>query len=74
MKKIYQTPKVSKVIYLTDIMESAITPDSTGVKGSVTGQTDTDWEFGGTMPTQPGSGMITNDAKGNGRSFWDDGE
>ncbi len=68
MKKIYQTPKVSKIIYLTDIMESEITPDSAGLKGSVTGQTDTDWDFGGTLP---GTG-ITNDAKTNGRSFWDD--
>lgn len=69
MKKIYQTPKVDRIIYLNDIMESDMKPESVGVKGSVTGQTDTDWDFGGTLP---GTG-ITNDAKGTGR-FWDDEE
>lgn len=66
MKKIYQTPQISKVIYSENLMEGEILIQSVGMKGSVTGQTDTDWQFGndGTTGDDP-------DAKTSGR-FWDD--
>ena len=66
MKKIYQTPQISKVIYSENLMEGEILIQSVGMKGSVTGETDTNWQFGndGTKGDDP-------DAKGTGR-FWDD--
>lgn len=66
MKKIYQTPQINKVIYSENLMEGEILIESVGMKGSVQGQTDTNWQFGedGHIGDRP-------DAKGTGR-FWDD--
>lgn len=66
MKKIYQTPQINKVIYSENLMEGEILIQSVGMKGSVTGEKDTNWQFGedGHIGDRP-------DAKGTGR-FWDD--
>ena len=67
MKKIYQAPKVQKVMYGRDIMEGEMTVNSVGVSGhGNTGAEDLDAGFGG----NGGSGQRV-DAKGTGR-FWDD--
>ena len=66
MKKTYIVPEVTKVIYGDAIMEGEIKPQSVGLKGSVSGQTDTNWQFG-----EDGQTGHDPDAKRNGR-FWDD--
>ena len=66
MKKIYQTPQISKVIYSENLMEGEILIQSVGMKGSVTGETDTNWQFG-----KDGKTGDDPDAKTSGR-FWDD--
>ena len=67
MQKIYVRPEIEEVV-LEDLMEIVV--DSVGQKGSVTGQDDTDWGFGGT----PGEDdIVTPTAKdGNLWDTWDD--
>lgn len=69
MKKIYQTPEISKVLYGSAIMEKELTPASVGMSGhgGDDGTSDLNPGFGG----DGGSGQGV-DAKQNGRGFWDD--
>ena len=65
MKKIYVRPEIEEVV-LEDLMEIVV--DSVGQKGSVDGQTDTDWDFAGDA-----TGNITPTAKDNNLwEGWDD--
>ena len=69
MKKIYVRPEMEEVV-LEDLMEIVV--DSVGQKGSVTGQTDTNWGFGGT-PDEDDEFTVTPTAKdGNLWEGWDD--
>lgn len=61
MKKIYVRPEIEEVV-LEDVMQIPV--ESVGQKGSVEGQTDTDWDFGGNA-----EGDITPTAKDN--NLWD---
>ena len=57
MKKQYISPSIESII-TTPIMQGALPLNSVGQSGSVTDQTDTDWDFGG-----DGSSSHTVDAK-----------
>ena len=66
MKKKYIAPQVTIECRFAEVLE--ISTNSVGVGGSVTGQDDTGWEFGGT----PGEddGPVTPTAKK--FNLWDD--
>lgn len=66
MKKIYVRPEIEE-IFLGRLMDQ-LPVESVGQKGSVTGQTDTGWEFGGDAE----EGITPTAKGGNLWDSWDD--
>ncbi len=65
MKKTYIAPEAHIECRFAEVMQLPV--ESVGQKGSVSGQTDTNWEFGGTPNEE--DGPLNPTAK---KGFWDD--
>ena len=66
MKKYYIKPEIEEIIF--EKLLQQIPSDSVGIKGGVTGESDTQWDFGGDA-----EGNLTPTAKsGNLWDAWDD--